>query len=444
MTLKQLAMDERSRFPRAAETTEQAFYTDDLIYGAHSIEEGCSMVTELQDLLHAGGFKLRKWAFNEPSILKRLSEKMNREQNQQIFTFKGDPISKTLGVYWNPKEDCFMFQSSFDFSNKTTKRALLSDISKLFDPLGWLAPAITAKKIIFQEIQSLIPLSKGSIESGLPKQYLVNIVQSKDSIVKEIIENCSSFSRAKRERHLTLAEVKEAKWKIISQVQEEEFSYEIEKLRRKESIHKSKLIALNPFLGKDGLLRVGGRLRNAFISEDMQHPIIISHAGRLTDLIIDQAHKLTFHSGPRLTLSLIRQKYWIVGSNRAVKRQLRLCVTCVKNNPRLQYQLMGDLPEARCNPVRPFKHTGVDFTGFIMIKSSKGRGMKCTKGYIAVFICMATKAVHLEVVSDLTTSAFLADLKRIRLEGPKCTVPGSSGGRNNRRFVDYLIFTTSV
>ncbi|XP_045525146.1 uncharacterized protein LOC123714731 isoform X2 [Pieris brassicae] len=260
-------------------------------------------------------------------------------------------------------------------------------------------------------------------------QYLVNIVQGTDNTVKGIIQNCSSFSRAirivawilrllprnkdKRERYLTLAEVKQAKRKIIRNVQEDDFFYEIEKLRRKESINKSTLIALNPYLGQDGLLRVGGRLRNAFISKDMQHPIIISHTGRLTDLIIDQAHKLTFHGGPRLTLSLIRQKYWIVGGNRAVKRQLRLCVTCVKNNPRMQYQIMGDLPEARCNPARPFKHTGVDFTGYILIKSSKGRGIKCTKGYIAVFICMATKAVHLEVVSDLTTSAFLAALKRM-------------------------------
>ncbi|XP_045530723.1 uncharacterized protein LOC123718350 [Pieris brassicae] len=154
-------------------------------------------------------------------------------------------------------------------------------------------------------------------------------------------------NKDKRERYLTLAEVKEAKRKIIRNVQEDDFFYEIEKLRRKESINKSTLIALNPYLGQDGLLRVGGRLRNAFISKDMQHPIIISHTGRLTDLIIDQAHKLTFHGGPRLTLSLIRQKYWIVGGNRAVKRQLRLCVTCVKNNPRMQYQIMGDFPEAR-------------------------------------------------------------------------------------------------
>lgn len=74
---------------------------------------------------------------------------------------------------------------------------------------------------------------------------------------------------------------------------------------------------------------------------------------------------------------------------------------------------MGDLPAARANPSRPFYHCGVDYTGHIFIKANKGRGIKTTKGYVAVFVCMATKAVHLELVSDLTASAFLAALWRM-------------------------------
>ncbi|XP_059045533.1 uncharacterized protein LOC131841266 [Achroia grisella] len=74
---------------------------------------------------------------------------------------------------------------------------------------------------------------------------------------------------------------------------------------------------------------------------------------------------------------------------------------------------MGDLPPARTNRSRPFLHTGVDYTGHILIKANKGRGIKTTKGYVAVFVCMSTKAVHLELVSDLTTSAFLAALRRM-------------------------------
>ncbi|CAH4033564.1 unnamed protein product [Pieris brassicae] len=554
MTLKQLAMDEKPRFPRAAEITEQAFYTDDLIYGAHSIEEGCSMVTELQDLLQSGGFTLRKWASNEPRILKEISEKINRDQNQKIFTFKGDLISKTLGVYWNPKEDCFMFQSSFDFSNKTSKIALLSDISKLFDPLGWLAPAITAMKIIFQQVwkqnikwDDQIPTSifkkwkqfKEVIELSISKIRIprwlqtspdstlelhgfcdasnkayaaviycrinnkVSLVAAKTKLVPvkgkisiprgelcgavlltklfNKVKACLGYNKIKcygwTDSMVTLGWIQgqPEKWKpfvsnrvkqIVQDMPSNTWRYvkseenpadcasrgisvkqlemhslwwngpswlpsyrndkETQSYFTKEEEKNQYLV--NIVQGTDNTVKgiiqncssfsrairiVAWILRLLPKNKDKRERYLTLAEVKLTDLIIDQAHKLTFHGGPRLTLSLIRQKYWIVGGNRAVKRQLRLCVTCVKNNPRMQYQIMGDLPEARCNPARPFKHTGVDFTGYILIKSSKGREIKCTKGYIAVFICMATKAVHLEVVSDLTTSAFLAALKRM-------------------------------
>lgn len=74
---------------------------------------------------------------------------------------------------------------------------------------------------------------------------------------------------------------------------------------------------------------------------------------------------------------------------------------------------MGNLPSARITPSRPFTHTGVDFTGNVEIKINKGRGVKTSKGYIAIFICMVTKAVHIELVLDMTSSTFLAALKRM-------------------------------
>ncbi|XP_063899082.1 uncharacterized protein LOC135119161 [Helicoverpa armigera] len=74
---------------------------------------------------------------------------------------------------------------------------------------------------------------------------------------------------------------------------------------------------------------------------------------------------------------------------------------------------MADLPRPRVNPSRPFTNTGVDFTGHVEVKANKGRGVKTTKGYIAVFVCLATKAVHLELVSDLSTPAFLAAFRRM-------------------------------
>ncbi|XP_045493308.1 uncharacterized protein LOC123692589 [Colias croceus] len=82
-------------------------------------------------------------------------------------------------------------------------------------------------------------------------------------------------------------------------------------------------------------------------------------------------------------------------------------------NPELKNQLMGDLPDSRCNPALPFYHTGVDYTGFVDVKASQGRSVRTTKGYIVVFVCMVTKAIHLEIVSELTSSAFLSALRRM-------------------------------
>nr|XP_026498852.1 uncharacterized protein LOC113402757 [Vanessa tameamea] len=143
-----------------------------------------------------------------------------------------------------------------------------------------------------------------------------------------------------------------------------------------------------------------------------KHPIILPDHSRLTDLIIDQAHITTLHGGPRLTLSFIRENYWILSGKRTVKRQLRQCIKCRRFSPKHQQQIMADLPRDRVTPSRPFTHTGVDFLGHVELKPSKGRGMKTYKGYVAVFVCLATKTVHLELVSDLSTPAFLAAFRR--------------------------------
>ena len=74
---------------------------------------------------------------------------------------------------------------------------------------------------------------------------------------------------------------------------------------------------------------------------------------------------------------------------------------------------MGELPPARVQPSRPFLTTGVDYAGPIQLRVGTTRSKIITKGcYIAIFVCFATKAVHIEVVSSLTTEAFLAALRR--------------------------------
>lgn len=105
----------------------------------------------------------------------------------------------------------------------------------------------------------------------------------------------------------------------------------------------------------------------------MKHPIILPKMSRLTQLLIDNAHKRTLHGGARLTLATLRQQYWILGGNKTVKTELRKCVRCCRHTDTTQQQLMANLPKVRVTPSKPFHHTGVDFTGNVEIKLNKGR-----------------------------------------------------------------------
>ena len=73
---------------------------------------------------------------------------------------------------------------------------------------------------------------------------------------------------------------------------------------------------------------------------------------------------------------------------------------------------MGDLPTPRVTPSRPFTHTGIDYAGPYLVRSSSGRGIKSHKAWISVSVCFAVKAIHLELVHDYFTASFLAAFRR--------------------------------
>lgn len=86
---------------------------------------------------------------------------------------------------------------------------------------------------------------------------------------------------------------------------------------------------------------------------------------------------------------------------------------CARESALLSTELMANLPYFRVNPsARAFIHTGVDYASPILVRSVPGRGHKSLKSYIALFICITTKAIHLELVTDYTSHAFLAAYTR--------------------------------
>ncbi|XP_024877813.1 uncharacterized protein LOC112458422 [Temnothorax curvispinosus] len=161
-----------------------------------------------------------------------------------------------------------------------------------------------------------------------------------------------------------------------------------------------------------GILRVGGRLQNSKLQEGAKHPVLLPHRSRFTELVIEHEHRKMLHAGANSTLAAVRLEYWPLKARGTIKRLVRGCITCFKSKPQIPEQIMGNLPAHRVTPSRPFENTGVDFCGPIYVREGRGKGRKNIKAYVAVFVCMATKAVHLEVVSDLTTEAFLNAFKR--------------------------------
>ncbi|XP_025835686.1 uncharacterized protein LOC112906159 [Agrilus planipennis] len=223
---------------------------------------------------------------------------------------------------------------------------------------------------------------------------------------------------------------------------------EITKRKPGKPIHK-RLLALNPFVDHEGIMRVGGRLKNANISYAQQHPILLPRSHHVTDLIIRDYHTYNFHAGIQTTLYMMRQKYWVLDGRNQVRKIIRSCVRCFRANPPDTKYVMGDLPGVRVTQARPFANVGVDYCGPFLIKQKKHRNTTFVKSYVAVFVCLAVKAVHLEVVSDLTTEGFIAALRRfIARRGKPISIHSDNGtnfiGARNELKELYNLFQTSA
>lgn len=160
------------------------------------------------------------------------------------------------------------------------------------------------------------------------------------------------------------------------------------------------------------MLRIGGRLTNANIPYENKHPVLLPRQDHIVDIIIDFYHRVNCHTGAHLLMSIIRQRYWILSGRNLIRKRVHACNFCFKTAPSNIIPPMADLPTARVQEAKAFTHTGVDFAGPINITLSRRRGVKSQKAYICLFICLTTKAIHIELVSDLSTDNFLNAFKR--------------------------------
>jgi hypothetical protein len=166
---------------------------------------------------------------------------------------------------------------------------------------------------------------------------------------------------------------------------------------------------LGLFLDGNGIWRCGGRLTFADLPYETKHPILLPRDHHFTILVVRWAHDRVLHNGMRETLTQIRSRYWIIRGRALVKKIVHQCVLCRRfESPPYRAPPPPPLPAIRVMERPPFSFVGVDFAGPIFIKQNGG----VKKTWIVLYTCCVVRAVHLDVVVDLSTPSFIRSFKR--------------------------------
>ena len=230
------------------------------------------------------------------------------------------------------------------------------------------------------------------------------------SYVLRIITNLRD-SATKQTGPLSVNELNIAQFRWIFNCQQQQYPREIQHLKSDRRNKKCPTLVrqLQLFLDDRGYLRCGGRIHNAPVSNTTKFPYLLPSRHTLTTLIVLATHATQLHGGVNRTVTALRQRFWITSARRFARSVLRTCVTCkrVCGKP---YSTPDPppLPKSRTQLAPPFTVTGVDFTGALYVRTKSGE----EKAYICLFTCANTRAIHLEVVSDLSEESFLQAFRR--------------------------------
>ena len=192
-----------------------------------------------------------------------------------------------------------------------------------------------------------------------------------------------------------------------------------------------KLAPLSPFVDSDSVIRVGGRLKHSDLTYVAKHPVLMHQDHPLTKVLAWHCHRLCQHAGGRLTLATMRREgYYVVGGSHFIQKLVNSCTICRKlRGPPLE-QLMSDLPSERLQQTPPFHQVGMDVFGHFLVREGVNtrRSTSSKKVWVLIVVCMPSRAIHLEPLSDMTTSAFMNAFARFTaLRGKPKSIRSDNG-----------------
>ena len=159
------------------------------------------------------------------------------------------------------------------------------------------------------------------------------------------------------------------------------------------------------------MIRTKSRInKNTTYKDEIINPVLLAKNYKLTKLMITENHKRCKHLVIQATLNKIRlSEFWIPKARKAVKSVISQCTICQKfNNLAFKYPKVTNLPKSRVNLIKPYLHTEIDYTGHIWVK---GDHSVC-KMYLLIFTCLNIRAVHVELVKNMSIPSFILTLIR--------------------------------
>lgn len=170
------------------------------------------------------------------------------------------------------------------------------------------------------------------------------------------------------------------------------------------------------------MIRVGGRLSNSALPYTTKFPIILPSSHSFTISLATYIHLKSFHSGQNALLATTWSEYWPINGRHLVRRIVCSYIACFKTRPITVVQLMADLPTMRVNMTAPFQKVSIDLCEPFYV-SHRIRGKAPSKAYMVIFVCFVVKVIHFELVTELTTVAFIGAFKRVIVTRGLCPTP---------------------
>ena len=152
--LKRAAEDRKGRFSdEAVSAVDKYFNVDDFVKSVRTVSEACSLASEVSCLLREAGFILTKWMSNSREVLSNIPEADGAKPTLDL-DFENLPVERTLGVQWDVEKDAFLFKVR-EPHQPPTKRGILSAVSSLYDPMGFVCLVVPEAKKILQRLWKL-------------------------------------------------------------------------------------------------------------------------------------------------------------------------------------------------------------------------------------------------------------------------------------------------